>query len=58
MRLTTLMELLEAEIGVSTSARAKLDALVAERAPKKTRASATDSRKDASLRDRNARTSG
>lgn len=32
MRLTTLMEILEAEIGVSPSARASLDALVAERA--------------------------
>jgi hypothetical protein len=55
MRLTTLMEILEAEIGVSPSARAKLDLLVAERGQKKTasriRADATES-PDVSVRDR------
>jgi hypothetical protein len=58
MRLTTLMEILEAEIGVSPSARAKLDVLVAERGQKKTaartRASTTESSTDGSVRDRSA----
>ena len=59
MQLTTLMEMLEQEIGASPSARAKLDVLLAERAQKEAaarpRAKATDSRPDARTRTRSAR---
>ncbi|MBC8070813.1 MAG: hypothetical protein IAG13_20975 [Deltaproteobacteria bacterium] len=59
MRLTTLMEILESEIGASPSARSKLAALVAERGqketPAQTRAGATEPRKEGSGRRRASR---
>jgi hypothetical protein len=54
MRLTTLMEILEQEIGASPSARSKLALLVAERGQNETaaraRAGATDPCTDGSIR--------
>jgi phage terminase small subunit len=62
MRLTTLMEILESEIGASPSARAKLAALVAERGQKESaaqpRAGATEPRTDGGIRGRSAARSG
>lgn len=58
MQLTTLMEILEAEIGTSPSARSTLAVLVAERSQKdkaaKARARATDPATDAVRRERRA----
>ena len=59
MQLTTLMEMLEQEIGVSPSARAKLDVLLTERAKKdataRPGAKATESRPAPRSRKRTAR---
>lgn len=59
MQLTTLMEILEREIGASPSARSELAQLVAERGNKATaaqaRATSSEPGTDGSIRDRSTR---
>jgi phage terminase small subunit len=62
MRLTTLVEILEREIGVSPSARSKLALLVAERGQKESaaqaRPGAAEGHPHGSMRDRSAGRAG
>ena len=62
MQLTTLMEILESEIGASPSARSKLAAMVAERGQKdaaaQARTGAKEPRTDAAVRSRRASRAG
>lgn len=62
MRLTTLMEILEREIGASPSARSKLALLVAERGQKEAsaqaRAGTTEPGPHGGIRDRSAGRAG
>jgi len=62
MRLTTLVEILEREIGVSPSARSKLALLVAERgqkeSPAQARPGAAEGHPQGGMRDRSAGRAG